>query len=123
MNFFSEKKENGFTLLEVLIALIILGIGLMPLIASELEAQNSYMTVNLTNKEVVLAKNIMSNIELYGNIFPLDKKGTVKSDKSFNYREVITSAAIPGVYQIKVYVFKKGSSSGSGVVLKMLSGS
>ncbi len=121
MDFFGKQNKNGFTLLEVLVALIILSIGLIPLIASELEAQNSHVTVNTINKEIIFAKNIMSNIKLYGNIFPLNKKGSVKDDKRFSFREIIISAALPGIYQIKVYVFKKGTPYKSGILLKVLS--
>lgn len=92
--FFGKQNKNGFTLLEVLVALIILSIGLIPLIASELEAQNSYVTVNAISKEIIFAKNIMSNIKLYGNIFPLNKKGSVKDDKRFSFREIIISVAL-----------------------------
>lgn len=116
------ESGGGFTLLEVLVALVILGIALLPLMTAEMNAQGAYITLNAITKETILARNIMSRITYNTvNVFPLDKKGEVKSDKKFEYTEKIKTTGFPGIFMVEINVFEKGNSPGSGVVLKSLS--
>ncbi|MHB1660782.1 MAG: type IV pilus modification PilV family protein [bacterium] len=114
--------SSGFTLLEVLIALVILGIALTVLISSQIVAESVFGRVNRVNEETMLAKNLISNIILNGGIFTLQKKGRIKENKSFSYDETIKSTSYPGIYLIKVIVYKNGESYKNGVVLKTFYG-
>ena len=121
----NKAADKGFTLLEVLVALVILGIALLPLITAEVRAQGAYITFNTVAAETVLARNIMSRIAYYSNqaspLTPLNKKGEVEYNKNYRYTEKIKTTSFPGIYLIEVDVFKKGFSPDTGVVLKSLS--
>ncbi|MHB8231974.1 MAG: type IV pilus modification PilV family protein [bacterium] len=108
----------GFTLLEVLIALVILGIALTVLLSSQLTAESVFGRVNRVNEETISARNLISNIILRGEIFPVQKKGRIKGSKNFLYKETIKAASYPNVYLIEVIIYKKGESFKNGVVLK-----
>lgn len=114
--------NKGFTLLEVLVALVILGIALVPLLAAEDNSLGAYLTINAVARETVLARDVMSEIISYpGGVFPLDKKGKVKYDKNFSYTEKIKTTSFPGIFLIEVDVFRNGHKPDTGVVLKSLS--
>ncbi len=118
----NKTAGKGFTLLEVLVALVILGIALLPLLTAEERAQGAYITFNTVAEETVLARNIMSRIAYYSNqVSPLNKKGEVEYNKKYRYTEKIKTTSFPGIYLIEVDVFKKGFSPDTGVVLKSLS--
>ena len=129
MNNGTHKKDNktfgaagGFTLLEVLVALVILGIALIPLITAEIRAQNAYATFNGVMEETLIAKNLMSKITYYVNgVSPMDKKGEVKYNKNYLYLEKISATSFRGIFLIEVDVYKKGGRPSSGVTLKSLS--
>ena len=113
--------NKGFTLLEVLIALVILGIALIPLITAEERSQGAYITLNAIGRETILARDVMSKILYYPNqITALDKKGEVEYDKNYGYTEKIKAASYPGIFLVEVDVFKKGYDPKTGIVLKSL---
>jgi prepilin-type N-terminal cleavage/methylation domain-containing protein len=113
-------SESGFTLIEVLIALVILGIALIPLLAAQARAVGDYGYANNTAYETVLAKNIMSNIFLLNEIYIMNKQKKIRGAKGYMVKKSISKTSYPGIYMIKITVFKKGYSSKSGVTLKSL---
>ncbi len=113
-------SESGFTLIEVLIALVILGIALIPLLAAQARAVGDYGYANNTAYETVLAKNIMSNIFLLNEIYIMNKQKKIRGAKGYMVKKSISKTSYPGIYMIKITVFKKGHSSKSGVTLKSL---
>lgn len=118
----TNKDDRGFTLLEVLIALVILGIALLPLITAEERAQGAYMTLNTIRQETILARNIISRITYNTtDVFPLKKIGKIKGNKKFEYAEKIKTTGFNGIFLVEVDVYEKGNPPQSGVVLKSLS--
>ena len=113
-------SENGFTLIEVLIALVILGIALIPLLAAQARAVGDYGYANNTAYETVLAKNIMSNIFLLNEIYIMNKQEKIRGAKGYLVKKSISKTSYPDIYMIKITVFKKGHNPKSGVTLKSL---
>jgi prepilin-type N-terminal cleavage/methylation domain-containing protein len=118
---FRRNCDNGFTLLEVLIALVILGIALIPLLVSQARTAGDYIKVNKTFYEIQLAGNILSNVFLTKEIYITNqKKEKIPGIKGYMYMEKISKTSFPGVYLIKITVFKKGGRPESGATLKAL---
>ena len=112
-------NQSGFTLLEILIALFILGIALVPLISAQINSQSFYETTGKIYYETTAAKNIMSKILLMGNFTPVFKTSELKSDKNYKYTVSISRSSFTGIYLIKVYVYERRDRN-SGVKLKTL---
>ncbi len=113
-------SESGFTLIEVLIALVILGIALIPLLAAQARAVGDYGYANNTAYETVLAKNIMSKVFLLNEIYIMNKQEKIRGAKGYIVKKSISKTSYPGIYMIKITVFKKGHTPKSGVTLKSL---
>lgn len=116
----SDNSESGFTLIEVLIALVILGIALIPLLVAQARAVGDYGYANKAAYETVLAKNIMSKVFLLNEIYIMSKREKIRNAKGYISKESISKTSYHGIYMIKITVFKKGHSSKSGVTLKSL---
>lgn len=113
------NNRNGFTLLEILIALFILGIALVPLISAQINSQGFYETSENVIYETVAAKNIMSKTLFMNNFNPYKKTSTLKSNKDYKYSVSISKSSFTGIYLIKVYVYERHYRN-SGVELKTL---
>ncbi|MHB1664963.1 MAG: type IV pilus modification PilV family protein [bacterium] len=115
-----NKNSAGFTLLEVLIALVILGIALIPLLVSQARTAGDYIKVNNIFYETRLARNLLSNIFLTKDIYIINKQEKIPGVKGYIYKKSISKTSFSGVYLIKVTVFKKDSNPENGVTLKAL---
>ena len=115
-----SAAESGFTLIEVLVALVILGIALIPLLVAQARAVGDYGYANNAAYETVLAKNIMSNIFLLKEIYIMNKKEKIRGAKGYIAKKSISKTSYPGIYMIKITVFKKGRNPKNGVTLKSL---
>ena len=62
------RKSKGFTLIEVMIALMILSITLLSLSTSQAVALNSTRKMRFVTMATVVAKNMMANIELMSDV-------------------------------------------------------
>lgn len=113
------KGNGGFTLLEVLIALFILGIALVPLISAQINSEGFYGTSEKMIYETAAAKNIMSKTLLLGNFTPLEKTGVLKGSKKYRYSISISQSSFTGIYIIKIYVYEK-TDRNAGVKLETL---
>ena len=116
----NKKLNGGFTLIEVLIALVVLGIALIPLLVSQARAINDYIYTNNAAYETTLAKNIMSNVFLINNIYIMNKQADIPGAKGYRVKKIIGKTSFPGIYIIKITVFKKGRNPKSGTTLKAL---
>jgi prepilin-type N-terminal cleavage/methylation domain-containing protein len=115
-----NSSKNGFTLLEVLIALVILGIALIPLLVSQARTAGDYIKVNNMFYETRLARNLLSNVFLTKDIYITNKQEKITGVKNYMYKKAISKTSFPGIYLINITVFKKGGSPKSGVTLKVL---
>jgi prepilin-type N-terminal cleavage/methylation domain-containing protein len=115
-----SASESGFTLIEVLIALVILGIALIPLLVAQARAVGDYGYANNAAFETVLARNIMSNIFLLNDIYIMNKHEKIRGAKGYIAKESISKTSYPGIYMIKITVFKKGRNPKNGITLKSL---
>ena len=115
-----DKSDAGFTLIEVLIALVVLGIALIPLLVSMARAVGDYSYANNSVYETILAKKIMSNVFLLNNIYIMNKTQNIPGAKGYSVKKTIGKTSYPGIYMIKITVFKKGHNPKSGVTLKSL---
>ena len=114
-----KRRDGGFTLLEVLIALFILGIALVPLISAQVNSQGFYGAADKTAYETTAAKNIMAEMLLLGNFAPVKKTGALKSNKNYKYALSISESSFTGTYLIKVYVYERRDRN-SGIKLETL---
>ena len=62
------RKNKGFTLIEVMIALMILSITLLSLSTGQAVALNSTRKMRLVTMATIVAKNMMSDIELMADV-------------------------------------------------------
>ncbi|MHB1679536.1 MAG: type IV pilus modification PilV family protein [bacterium] len=115
-----NKNSAGFTLLEVLIALVILAIALIPLLISQARTAGDYIQVNNMFRETRLAENLLSDVFLTKEIYITNKQEKIPDVKGYMYKKAISKTSFPGVYLIKITVFKKGGNPKNGVTLKAL---
>jgi len=108
MNMFNTRNNNGFTLMEVLIAMVILSVGLLGTAALTIKIINSNKLSNMISTATVLAQDKMENIKRIGYSNTVSETKASMSSPYDNYeREVIVTPNSPsnGMKTVKVTVY------------------
>ena len=126
MNMFNTRNNNGFTLMEVLVAMVILSVGLLGMAALITGIINSNKLSNRISTATVLAQDKMEDIKRIGySGMPASDTTTTENYNSItNYllykRDIFTEVANPVAGMKKITVTVYCDSDGHWVVLKTI---
>jgi len=126
MNMFNTRNNNGFTLMEVLVAMVILSVGLLGMAALITGIINSNKLSNRISTATVLAQDKMEDIKRIGySGMPASDTTTTENYNSItNYllykRDIFTEVANPVAGMKKITVTVYWDSDGHWVVLKTI---
>ena len=126
MNMFNTRNNNGFTLMEVLVAMVILSVGLLGMAALITGIINSNKLSNRISTATVLAQDKMEDIKRIGySGMPASDTTTTENYNSItNYllykRDIFTEVANPAAGMKKITVTVYWDSDGHWVVLKTI---
>jgi general secretion pathway protein I len=105
------KVRNGFTLLEVMIAIAVLATALMALLALDHQDLQSVIRAQDLSRAAMLAQTLMTQVELG----PFPTVGTRSGDfrsfyqgrfPNFRYQETVArSSVFPDVHEVTIVVF------------------
>ena len=106
MNMFNTRNNNGFTLMEVLVAMVILSVGLLGTAALTIKIINSNKLSNMISTATVLAQDKMEEIRGvgYDNAVP-EAKAPMSSPYAHYERKVTVNSPSIGMKTITVTVF------------------
>ncbi|MBW1781906.1 MAG: type IV pilus modification protein PilV [Deltaproteobacteria bacterium] len=109
----SRQKDNGFTLLEVLIAILVLSVGLLGMASLTVGIINANRFSNDTTTATTLAQDKMEDIRRVGYASAVSEtKATMTSPNSDYKREVTVTDDSPatGMKSVSVKVYWGGGS-------------
>ena len=106
------NKQTGFTLVEVLVALVIVATGLMAIVSA---VTNSAKVVNATEQRMLaswVSANLFAELRLQGVSANVGtKSGTVEmGGQRWNYQQDVTESDDPSVYQVQIEVYLESNS-------------
>jgi len=126
MNMFNTRNNNGFTLMEVLVAMVILSVGLLGMAALITGIINSNKLSNRISTATVLAQDKMEDIKRIGySGMPASDTTTTENYNSItNYllykRDIFTEVANPAAGMKKITVTVYWDSDAHSVVLQTI---
>jgi|SRR5215469_3787476 len=119
-------SRRGFTLLEVMIAIAILGMGLLALLSLHHQSMQSVIAAQDETRAAMLAQIVMSNAELQR--YPDD--GTTRGDfhelhqneyRNYRWQRIVTESGIfPDVRKVRVIIYYGMNSSRSFAISEFL---
>ena len=116
-----RNNNSGFTLMEVLVAMVILSVGLLGTAALTTKIINSNKLSNMISTATVLAQDKMEEINRLGYSNAVSEtKAPVSSPYAHYEREVIVTPNSPAVGMKTVTVTAHWDSGNSSVELKTI---
>ena len=121
MNMFNTRNNSGFTLMEVLVAMVILSVGLLGTAALTIKIINSNKLSNMISTATVLAQDKMEEIRGvgYDNAVP-EAKAPMSSPYAHYEREVTVTPNSPSIGMKTITVTVFWDSDAHSVVLKTI---
>jgi general secretion pathway protein I len=100
---------RGFTLLEVMVAVMILGFVLVTLLGLKNRSMEDVLYAEHMTQATLLAKRVMTQTLLTKDLRTSEDEGEFEDDafKMFSWRKVVASTPLPGVLEVRVAVLWK----------------
>src|SRR6266567_3565505 len=109
-----HMHNAGFSLVEVMCAILILGIGLVGLTQGITAALRSSKESELQSSAALLAAAQIETLRAEGYVMDEETEGDCEDDLSlFRWKQSVTSTAIDGLHEVKVVV--ENSKSGKPI--------
>lgn len=105
MNISSQRKNTGFSLLEVLCAIVILAVGLVGLTQAVTLALGSSKESELQTTAALLAAGQIEIVRTDGLLIDGETEGDCGEGLSlYRWRQTVSSAGIDGLHEVSVVV-------------------
>ncbi len=114
------KQQSGFSLLEVLLATMLLGVTLVGLTEAMTVSLRSSKDSEQHSLAVLLAESRMEEIRTEGNLFAGETTGEFGSYPNYEYTEVIEETDLDGLFTVSVAVKRVGSEKRDLFVLETM---
>jgi general secretion pathway protein I len=114
-----EKNQKGFTLVEVLVALVIAAIALSAVARSGIQSTHSAITLRDRQLALWVAQNELAEIRLAHTWPALDTTNgtTTLADREWQWVRTVKSTPEPWLRRVEIVVSEKKESSGQIVVV------
>ncbi|MGV3773211.1 MAG: type IV pilus modification PilV family protein [Verrucomicrobiales bacterium] len=111
----AQQKRAGFSLVEVLCAVLILGIALAGLTQGITAALSSTKESETQSAAVMLAASVMETIRAEGFVTEGSDEGEFDEEglALYRWRQTISSGDIPGLYEVEVVI--ENSNTGQSI--------
>jgi general secretion pathway protein I len=106
---FRNSDFDGFTLLEVMVAVMILGFVIVSLLGLKNRSMEDVLFAEHMTSATLLAKRVMTETLLTGKLAPLEDEGEFPEEefKSYTWKKVIAPTPLPSVTEVRVAVLWK----------------
>ena len=115
-----KRRPQGFTLLEIMVAMAFIGIALVSIISVQGQAVKVTDQARLTSRSVFLARWIMAEVRNKQDFSEGVERG--KFEEPLDYlaweRRIIPLPFVTGLYKIVVRVFPEGRPVQEGLMLE-----
>jgi len=104
-----RPNSNGFTLLEVMVAVMILGFVIVSLLGLKNRSMEDVLLAEHMTSATLLAKRVMTDTLLAGTTVPLEEDGEFPEEefKNYTWKKVIAPTPLPSVMEVRVAVLWK----------------
>jgi general secretion pathway protein I len=100
---------KGFTLLEVMVAVMILGFVIVSLLGLKNRSMQDVMLAERMTSATLLAKRVMTETLMKGKPVPLEEDGEFEEEefKEYTWKKIIAPTPLPSVMEVRVAVLWK----------------
>ncbi len=104
-----SRVSGGFTLLEVMVAVMILGFVIVSLLGLKNRSMEDVLLAEHMTSATLLAKRVMTETLLAGTLAPREDEGEFPEEefKNYTWKKVIAPTALPSVTEVRVAVLWK----------------
>ena len=101
--------SRGFTLLEVMVAVMILGFVLVSLLGLKNRSMEDVLLAERITQATLLAKRVMTETLLTRPLLPLEEEGAFEDEefKGYGWKKIIAPTPLPSVMEVRVAVLWK----------------
>jgi general secretion pathway protein I len=110
---FRIPNSNGFTLLEVMIAVAILAMVLVSLLGLKNRSMQDVLKAERITTATLLAKRLMIDVLIKGPLLPAEDEGVFPEEvygdlyKDYRWKKAIAATQIPQVKEVRIAVLWK----------------
>ncbi|MFO7568451.1 MAG: type II secretion system minor pseudopilin GspI [Smithellaceae bacterium] len=113
-----SNQADGFTLIEVMIAVAVLAIGLVAVFQMQSQSISMASEARFRTTAALLAQSKMADVEAARSLHNRSESGDFAPDHAeYGWRLNVTDTKIPGFKRIEVSVFHQGFTRGGAYVL------
>jgi len=99
-----RKRDHGFTLMEVMIALAVIAIALVALLSTQATSIKAITRSTLMTKSYLLAEKKLVELELAGYEGALDGEGEFEENPELRWTQQVSETDVEGLKEVRICI-------------------